>query len=330
MLKLGPFLSSALLRAFRFTLVLIGLGTYSIQGFAQEAIDWPVLARIQTASQKLSYQGTLIVQSGAYVSSSRVTHVFDANGEYEHIESLDGQSKEWIRQNDDVQVFLNDAKVVRYEKRRVPSTFPGVLTSNNDDLSQFYLIHKAGSERVAGIDCFVLELEPKDALRFGYRLWVDKSNDFLLKAQTISDQKEVLEQVAFSDIRYGLSAEKQKQKSKLKPVPEGWKVEQVSVVPAQLGVVLKNPVSGFKKINEFKRQRPSGKEVGQIVYSDGLALVSVFLESFDPAKPLPGSVVNHGAVRSQAKRLGDWTVMVMGEVPAVTLRQFTNSVELKN
>ncbi len=318
----------------RLVQAVVGIAALSIcqAVYAIEDIgDWITLQKVQQASQRLNYQGTLIIQSGSHVSSSRVTHFIDATGEYERIELLDGKPREWIRFNDEVQSINPETKVIRQEKRRFPEKFPSLLSANVDELAQYYSIKPSGGERVAGVDCSVLELEPKDALRYGYRFWVDRSNGLIMRSQTLSETREVIEQVAFSDFR--ILPQVDKQKPRLKVAGDGWKLEVSHSQPsvqAPANWIIKPTTPGFKKITELKRIRPSGREVNQLIYSDGLASVSLFIEPYDPNRVMPGPIMNHGAVRSQSRRIGDWTLIAMGEVPALTIKQFISAIDVKN
>ncbi len=301
-----------------------------LAGIQSSDTPWSALQRAQQASQRLSYQGVLSIQSGRYTQSSRVVHVWDTQlGELESLETLDGQPVEWIRRNDEVQCIAHESKTVRMEKRSSPDAFSGLLSAKAEELSEFYTLTTKEVERVAGLDSQVYELKPKDALRYGHRFWIDKESGLLIKAQTLDEADLVLEQVAFSEIKVGSLPEKSK--PRFKPVGEGWKLEKnISVANevALANLVLKHNIPGFKRVSEMSRRKQS-TTVSQFVYSDGLASVSLFVESFDASKPMPQAVMNHGAVKSQVRRVGDFAVTVMGEVPLATIKQFIAAVELK-
>jgi sigma-E factor negative regulatory protein RseB len=65
----------------------------------------------------------------------------------------------------------------------------------------------------------------------------------------------------------------------------------------------------------------------QAVLSDGLATVSVFIES-GLVSSLPLDVAQrHGPASAFVRRVGDATVTVIGEVPSATVAAIANSVE---
>ena len=66
--------------------------------------------------------------------------------------------------------------------------------------------------------------------------------------------------------------------------------------------------------------------VAQIVYSDGLAAVSVFIESMPKTRPSP-TLTHQGAVNIYTRSLDDHKVTVLGEAPVATVMQIANSLE---
>jgi sigma-E factor negative regulatory protein RseB len=103
----------------------------------------------------------------------------------------------------------------------------------------------------------------------------------------------------------------------------------LSDVAADTGWVLKNRPAGFKKLTELKRSIAGrAAMVSQIVYSDGLAAVSVFIEPLPKAQP-PQSLSHQGAVNIYVRRISDHMVTVLGETPAATVMQIANQLEFR-
>ncbi len=62
-----------------------------------------------------------------------------------------------------------------------------------------------------------------------------------------------------------------------------------------------------------------------LVYSDGLASVSVFIKKNDGAvKPLQG-VSSMGAVNAYGNSVDDYSITVVGEVPIITVQAMAQS-----
>lgn len=118
---------------------------------------------------------------------------------------------------------------------------------------------------------------------------------------------------------------------------EGYHVEKLEMLKATAadeGWVLKNAVPGFKPMSFFKRSVGSPSEglhekTLQWIFSDGLASVSLFIEAFDPRHHTqPGSAAL-GATHTLTRRIGDWWLTAVGEVPPQTLAIFAHGLELK-
>ncbi|OWY31023.1 MucB/RseB C-terminal domain-containing protein [Herbaspirillum robiniae] len=297
------------------------------------------LKRLQTAAQRLSYSGTFVYQQASQMRTSRITHILSGKSELEKLEVLDGKPREYIRSDDDVACYMPDARTVLIEKRVTRDVFPAILGASPEDLANHYNVSAGPEERVAGRDCQTIVLEPRDKLRYGYRFWADKSTGLLLRAQTVDGRGDVVEQISFTQVEIGPI-----DRSRVRPSyadTRGWRVEKSAMSKVDLSGWSVTPPPGFRKIQEVRRMisdtapggaspaqnRPAEREVSQIVFSDGLAAISVFIE--------PGSqnrnegAVQQGALNIVGRRQGDYWLTVVGEVPAAAIRQVSNSIELK-
>lgn len=334
-----------LLIFFRLVIAVFALAAFQVHaqnsdpGAAQrESMDW--LRRIQTAAHNLSYAGTFVYQQGSQVRTSRITHVADKKGEFEKLEILDGKPREYIRRNDEVTHYVPESKTLFIEKRITPEVFPAIFGANPIDLAEHYHVKKGEIGRVAGFECQAIILEPKDRLRYGYRLWSEKSSGLLLRAQTYAHQNEIVEQIAFTQVVIG-NIDRSNVRSSF-PDTTGWRIEHSITSPATVsGWTVSALPRGFKKIRELKRlvsegaesasvgsSPASSREVTQLVFSDGLAAISVFIEPGTQSRT-EGSM-QQGAMNIIGKRQGDFWLTIVGEVPAAAIRQVANSIEFKS
>jgi len=279
---------------------------------------------VQQAARRLDYSGTMVYQQGAEVRMSRIVHVFDGKVSHERLQPMDGRPREFIRNADEVKCLIPEARRVVIERRSRAESFPGLAATATADLLQHYSVKVAGRERVGGFDCQVIEIQPRHPDRYGYRLWVDRATGLLLRSQTVNDRGDVLEQMAFAEVRIGGVDREQ-----LKPSwpTDGWKVDEAAHRPVDLkeqGWRLVPP-SGFKPLYTVRRPMASGQAV-QAVYSDGLASLSVFIE---PAAASDGSeaLPQRGPINAYARRIGDSVVTVVGEIPADTARAVAQAAE---
>ncbi|MDP1968826.1 MAG: MucB/RseB C-terminal domain-containing protein [Burkholderiaceae bacterium] len=300
--------------------------------------DW--LMRMHDASRKRSYIGTFVVSSAAgNLSSARIWHVCDGEQQMERIETLTGAPRSIFRRNDEVMTFLPEAKVVRTERRDSLGLFPNQLSAGDSSIAQFYAARRTGSERVAGFDADVVELAPKDRLRFGYRVWSEKKSGLVVKLQTLDTDGRVLEQAAFSELQLDAPVRMEKL-SQMMSNTEGYKVETqelVKTTPAAEGWSLRNPVAGFKPMSCYKRpvSGTAQDNTMQWIFSDGMASVSLFVEAFDRQRHLREVMLSMGATQTLTRRIGDkpgdkdggWWLTVVGEAPLTTLKAFAQGLE---
>jgi len=289
---------------------------------SRTAEQW--LQVVQQAARRLDYSGTMVYQQGTEVRMSRIVHVFDGKVSHERLQPMDGRPREFIRNADEVKCLIPEARRVVIERKARAESFPGLAGAAASELLQNYSVKVVGRERVGGFDCQVLEIRPRQGDRYGYRLWVDRATGLLLRSQTLNERGDVLEQMAFADVRIGGVDREQ-----LKPswTTDGWKVDEAAHRPVDLkeqGWRLAPP-SGFKALYTVRRPMASGP-VLQAVYSDGLASLSVFIEPAS-ASGASEALPARGPINAYARRVGDAMVTVVGEVPADTARSVALAAE---
>lgn len=295
-------------------------------GRAERSVsEW--LTRMHEASRQRSYVGTFVVTSSSgQMSSARIWHACDGQRQVERVESLSGAPRSTFRRDDEVLTFLPESKTVRRERRESLGLFPEVLKPEDTAIPDFYAAHRVGSDRVAGFDADIVQLLPKDALRFGYRIWSEKKTGLVVKLQTLAEGGKVLEQAAFSELQLDAPV-RMDRLAQMMAVPEGWRVEKAEVVKttaAAEGWALKADVPGFKPLSCYKRP---AEGVLQWIFSDGLASVSLFVEDYDRQRHVHEGVLADGATHTLTRRVQDWWVTAVGEVPAQTLKAFSLSLE---
>lgn len=298
--------------------------------------EW--LMRVHEASRRRAYVGTFVVSAGGNMSSARIWHVCDGTQQMERVESLTGVPRSTFRRNDQVMTFLPERRVVVTEKRESLGLFPNLLQSSDSSIAQFYRARATGRERVAGFEADVVQLRPQDNWRFGYRVWTEKKTGLIVKLQTLDAEGRVLEQAAFSELQLDVPVS-MANLSQMMDKTAGYQVEKpdlVKTTAAAEGWVLKNGVPGFAAMSCYKRLVGSTAGAGvphentlQWIFSDGLASVSLFLEVFDPLRHAQSGSAALGATHTLTRRVGEWWLTVVGEVPAQTLAAFAQGLERK-
>ena len=304
--------------------------------------DW--LMRMHEASRNRAYLGVFVVSSASSMASAKIWHVCDGDQQIERVETLTGAPRSTFRRNDEVITFHPESKTALAEKRESMGLFPNLLKSQNSSIEQFYAARQTGVERVAGFEADVVQLVPKDALRFGYRVWSEKKSGLVVKLQTLDTDGKVLEQAAFSELQLDANVSSAKL-TQMMAATDGYKVERPDLVKTTAlaeGWLLKTPVAGFKPMSCYKRvvvkgDGPQAESAMQWIFSDGLASVSLFAEVFDRQRHLKEGLAGAGATQSLTYRLTEkaadktteWWLTAVGEVPAQTLTSFVQGLERK-
>jgi sigma-E factor negative regulatory protein RseB len=293
---------------------------------AGDAVEW--LARAATAARQLNYVGTIVYQYGAYFETSRLVHLYDLGEEFDKLVNLDGPAREVIRSHGEVRCFYPDVKVVRVEPRTFRNAFPSVSPQQQKALADFYNFRKAETARVAGLETQAWVFEPKDGLRYGHKFWADAETGLIVKARVVDERNGVLEQFSFTEVSVGAKIDPAMVKPTWPPAPPGWRIRQSGQSEAdspESGWIVARIPPGFAKIVDGVRRLQGKRQVAHLVFSDGLVAVSVFVEPVAGA-PHPRGFSAQNGLNVYSRQVDENLVTVLGQVPALTLRQIANSV----
>ncbi len=318
---------------------LLGLAGTSVAGDRpvgppeRSVTEW--LVRLQRATEVPSYAGTFVVSSSSgAMSSARIWHVCEGDVQIERIDVLSGTPRTTLRRNQSVLTFWPESRTVRSEQREAVAVFPNLLTPGKDfATADYYGARQVGQGRVAGFDADIVLLSPRDALRFGYRIWSEQRTGLVVKTQTLDAGGRVLEQSAFSELQLDVPAQAEQLKQMVAST-DGYRVEKSEHVKSTAdaeGWQLRRMVPGFKPQQVYRRPTADASTVVQWIFSDGLATVSLFLEPFDAERHGREEAAVLGATHTLTRRIADaerqWWMTAVGEVPAQTLRLFADNLQ---
>ena len=296
------------------------------------------LMRIHNAAGQRNFQGTFVVSAAGSISSARIAHFYEGSHQFERIEPLDGQARHVLRHDNVVHTVWPLNKVALVEQRDAINSFPSMLLDGDDRIVDFYEVQPQKSERVAGHDADVLWLKPRDAFRYGYRLWAETHSGLLLRAEVLNERGEVLEVSAFSEVSIGVRSQPE---LVLQPMRKqaGYRIVKPVLSPTQLsaeGWGLRQGVAGFRQLSCIRRplellggvdSKLPATEALQTVFTDGITYVSVFIEPFDAQRHVRPAINTVGATQTLTSRHGNFWLTVVGDVPTVTLRAFVAALE---
>ena len=295
---------------------------------AQSALDgrgW--LQKITEATKTLSYTGTFVYQHDRRSETSRVTRLASAQGDIERLEVLDGEPREIVRSKDSVRCYLPGTRTLKIDHNGASKRFPAMLPDQLTELLKYYTVRIGELDRVAARACQTIFLLPNDSYRYGYELCADTATGMLLRSVTLNEANQPVERFTFTQLQVGEVAV-----AAVEPqhVTQSWRLEEASVRPANLGAEgwrVEADVPGFQKIIEVVRVPRERAPVGQLVYSDGLAAVSVFIESAkNPRDSAQRGALAVGGINIFVREIEGHLVTVVGEAPAASIRRIADRV----
>lgn len=316
-----------MLRFASFLAVFVPISAWAVD-VQSEAVDY--VNKMGQALQTLNYHGSLVYINDGRVESLQLIHKNDGKKETERLVHLSGEPREVIRDNDVVTCYLPDSQSVVVGQRRFNNHLFAKLTANLEQFAPNYSFVTSGSNRVAGKETRIIDINPKDPYRYGYRLWLDKATNLLLKSELINAEGEVLEQMMFTQIDIVDDIPE----AMLKPAVSGesftWHGEddksRNDTDVDRAWQVAKMP-SGFMVSARYKQQMPnSAQPVEHVIISDGLASVSVYIEPFNAESQSFVGASRTGAVNIFGSVLDDYKVTVVGEVPMPTVEMIAQSI----
>jgi len=284
-----------------------------------------LLQRIQSAARSQDYAGVFTHQHGDTLMSSRIVHIVDGTGERERVALLDGEPREYLRHNETTQCLIPQRKLVIHNRGR-SDHFPGLLMGEGDAIDQHYRLRDEGvMHRVAGRACRITHLMPRDTQRYGYTLCTDVQTHLLLKVQIV-DATGVLDQRTFTSVTLGREVSPAQLTSW---DTRDWMVrhDETSVIDwLQQGWRIPTP-AGYRVMTQLLRPMKY-HPVRQLVLSDGLAAISIFIEPMAQTRGKPfGTTLRRGALSIHTARIGDYGLTVVGDVPPTVVQALAQDTQ---
>ncbi|MDH3713658.1 MAG: MucB/RseB C-terminal domain-containing protein [Gammaproteobacteria bacterium] len=290
-----------------------------------DARQW--LDRMSTAMQSLNYQGTFVYLHGGEIETMRIVHSRDESGERERLLSLNGEAREVIRDDNSVTCIWPGTRAVTVSKARPRTPFPATIPGP-ERLEAHYRIVTQGEARIAGMLARVIAIQPRDEFRYGYRIWLDRETDLLLRSDLLDDAGLPVEQVMFTELQVldHIPAER------FEPILTGtgytWTTEDENsaMIPDPMWKVQSLPPGYSMTKRDKKPMMPDDNGVEHMVYTDGLATVSVFIEPLGDGQERLEGASRMGAVNVFGAVDRDYQITVVGEVPAATVQYIAQAV----
>jgi sigma-E factor negative regulatory protein RseB len=310
----------------RFAAVSLLLGAGIALG--AEPKEW--LERMNKALTSRNYVGVFTHMRGDRAETLRIIHRVRGKDVSERLLSLDGSEREFIREGDELTCYYPDKRMVVVERRSPDGPLLDALPALDEGNSEVYEIRGGDRERLLGRKTRVVELTPRDEYRYGYRLWIDEETSMPLKTQLCDQSGKVIEQILFSNI----DLPERIPDSMFKPMVDAsnfrWlRAERqlaVNSTPALWDAMRLPP--GFRMATRSAQSMPgSNGPVAHLVFTDGVASVSVFIEPRKADSPVQQGPASIGTSSAFSTVVDGHQVTAVGEVPASTVQFIATQVK---
>lgn len=293
-----------------------------------EPREW--LERMNHALTTRNYIGVFTHNHGGRVETLRIIHRVRGNDVSERLLALDGPGREFIREGNELTCYFPDKRTVLVEQRSPDGPLLGALPAIGESDSLVYDIRGGERERLLGRTTHVVELQPRDNYRYGYRLWIDEQTSMPLKTQLCAASGEVIEQIVFSNIDLPERIPDSMFKPQVDASNYKWYRPDQQVVNNSTPALWEamNLPPGFRMTIRSAQSLPGSSEpVEHMVFTDGIASVSVFVEAQKTdAQPAAGPA-RVGSSSAFSTVVDGHQVTAVGEVPPSTVEFIANQVK---
>jgi sigma-E factor negative regulatory protein RseB len=289
------------------------------------------------AFMEASYDGIFSYYSGNDLSTLRVIHTVSDGVQRERLIHLNGAPREIVRTGDKVACILQPGDEILALESSIPSgPFARAFAKTFEGASDHYRMSLHGVDRVASREAVRVAVMPRDAERYGFRLWIDRESGLLLRSELIDARGTKLEIFQFATLKVGGTI------SELDLTPDTRDGTLTSRMELGAAQTLPPPQlvewqagwvpDGFTMASSDIRRTPSTSQaVNTMMYSDGLAAFSIFIEAM-PEAGAANLISRSGATVAVTLTVnggtvqGNHLVTVVGEIPTATAQKIALSI----
>ncbi len=307
---------------------LLGAFTAPVQASSEDAQAW--LARMTEALATRDYDGLFTHTNRRQSETMRIVHRMDGTRSVERLVSLDGSGREIVRTPQEVHAYLPDRRVVLVEPRTDEGSLLKALPAPGAQLEAQYLLEVRKGSRLLGRDVRIIEIRPRDAYRYGYRLWLDEQTAMPLRSEVCDQEGRPVERIQFSKLDMHTSLPAHETEPSVDASGFQWVRSARRVIDQRVVVSGWRPLKvppGFRLVGSRLQSLPGHPmPVQHLVFSDGFASVSVFIEPGSRNAPAPPEASRMGAASTFTTTVRGHVITAVGEVPPTTVRDIATSL----
>ncbi|WP_024302330.1 MucB/RseB C-terminal domain-containing protein [Pseudogulbenkiania sp. MAI-1] len=304
---------------------------FALPALAHAADDWQTLKKSAQVSRNQVLTGTYLHQMSGVVETFSIVRGTGAEGVIELRQSLDGTPREIVRNGNELIGYGPDKKALMAAKVSAMRLFPALLPDDMAGVAESYTLKRLTGDRVAQRECDWLELKAKDKARYGMRLCLDRTSLLPLKIMTLTPAQEPIEQYMFTEIELVAP----KDRSLFKPhYSLSFPIRNASAAASSgtgvEGVEVSGLPSGFRLIRAVQRSLSGQAErlVRHLVYTDGLVMLSLFIEPQAGEQRAERVSTLYGAVGMATTSQGGMQLTLVGDLPEASMLSLLKSIRV--
>ena len=296
----------------------------------QTAADW--IEKASRAGERHSFVADVVYEQGSHIEALRLWRDIGEGARFrERLMTLSGPPREILRTAESTTYLMPSASeplAKRYSGRSIDLPGPDEI----DRLDAGYRLSLEGEDRIADRPVQRIRLIPRDAFRYGYALWLERQTGLVLRADVVDQGATALERFLVVDLEL---------RDRLAPgmldpllAEDGASFDRITdravvdeqQAPVQSDWSVTDLPAGFT-LQTDRAQMLSRREkpVRHMVFSDGMATVSVYIERRDASDRLEGPM-SMGGVNIHARTQDGVQTVVVGQVPAATVHRISTSL----
>jgi len=274
------------------------------------------------AVRSLNYEGIFVYRDQGNLESMRLVHRVHDGVEQERLLALTGSPREVIRNGERVTCILPGDRSVLVDWRQSANPLSDVVPMDVDALRDTYRFGVLGDGRVAGRSAMRVAIEPRDRYRYGYHLWIDTDSHLLLRAELVDAGGRTVEQLMFTHLELRDHIPDKMLQRTVNGEGYSWYRHETPPEPVKdrsAWQVTQLPPGFSLKVSEWRTGADDqDRRIRHQLYSDGLASVSVYIETPKAGDGFVG-LSSMGAVSAFGRMVDGYQTVVIGEVPAHTV-----------
>lgn len=287
-----------------------------------------ILHKMSRAVRELDYQGLVTFEFDNHVDSLRIFHKVIEGVEHERLLQLNGVKREVISIG-----RAADCTAVGEHLLRGASMRLGERILRLGDL---YLYSILGRQRIAGREALLIGIKPRDEHRYGYVIALDRETALPLMMELVGGANKVRERFQFVELQLGdevLAEQLLASDKHAEQVDQSHLCSRKEQLPDVHRTLQSWEASWLPDGFVFSGQQPSRTGGDQVMYTDGLNALSIFVQPV-PADEAPVNGATHrGATSVVISKISIgqqvYSVTAVGEIPGGSLRQIAESVRPK-